>query len=142
MTLKLHGASVSLGIFLTNFRVFYPGVHLGDWDGMYLFAGPYVVLRCYEDETSTHLPTEYLVDNGPYTGFLMDPVSKIIQERQVTEPGGYIGVILDDVHGEHNRCRTNGCLVVYCPDLSEQAFIVTKTMPELRIECSPLCGTK
>jgi hypothetical protein len=49
---------VGLGIFLIDFRVlFYDHVYLDDWDGMYLFAGPHIILRCYEDATTTHLPT-------------------------------------------------------------------------------------
>ena len=79
---------------------------------MYLFAGPHTVLCCYEDEMYTHLPTEYLDDGGgPYMKFLTRALSKIIREHQTTEPlGSYIGVILDDIHGEHNRCTINGCL--------------------------------
>ncbi|KAF8554851.1 hypothetical protein OG21DRAFT_1484310 [Imleria badia] len=76
-----------------------------DWDGVYLFAGPRAVLRCYEDETSTHLMTVGLDDDGPYTKFIVHALSEIVQERQVSEPGGCVGVILDDIHGEHDRCR-------------------------------------
>ena len=75
---------------------------------MYLFAGPHIILRCYEDATTTHLPTEYLDDDGPYTKFLTRALSEIVQERQVTEPIGFIGVILDDIIGEHDRCTING----------------------------------
>jgi hypothetical protein len=49
---------VGLGIFLIDIRVLCNDhVHSDDWDGMYLFAGPHTILRCYEDATTTHLPT-------------------------------------------------------------------------------------
>ncbi|KAF8129965.1 hypothetical protein EV363DRAFT_1337116 [Boletus edulis] len=80
-----------------------------EWDGMYLFAGPHIILRCYEDATMSHLPMDYLDDDGPYTKFLEHPITQIFQERQVTEPfNGYVGVILDDIHGLHDRCTISG----------------------------------
>jgi hypothetical protein len=83
---------------------------------MYLFAGPHILLRCYEDATYTRLPTEYIDDDGPYTDFLMRALSEIAQERQVTEPiqVGYFGVILDNIIGEHDRCTIHDFLRVHC----------------------------
>ena len=84
-----------------------------DWDGMFLFAGPHAVLRCYEDATTTHLPKEYLDDDGPYTEFLTHALSEIARDRQVTEPFGDVGVILDDIIGEHDRCTINHFLRIH-----------------------------
>ena len=92
-----------------------------DWDGMFLFAGPHTILRCYEDAIYTHLPMEHLDDDGPYTKFLTHALSEIIKERQVTEPIGYVGIILDDIIGEHDRCTINSFLrgIVCCSNSSE-----------------------
>jgi hypothetical protein len=77
---------------------------------MYIFAGPHTVLRCYEDATTTHLPMGYLGDDGPCTKFLTRALSEIAQERQVTERFGGVGVILDDIIGERDRCTVDGLL--------------------------------
>ena len=76
------------------------------WDGVFLFVGPPAVLRCYEEKTTDHLMTGHLDDDGPYTKFLVHAFSEIIQERQVDEPMGCVGTILDDIHGEYDRCMT------------------------------------
>lgn len=75
---------------------------------MFLFAGPHIVLRCYEDTTTSHFPTQYLDDDGPYEKFLTHPLSEIFQGRQVNDPIdiGYVGIILDSMHGAHDRCTT------------------------------------
>ena len=75
-----------------------------DWNGMFLFAGPHIVLRCYEDATTVHLPTAFIDDDGPYSEFIQKALSEVIKERQVTEPIGIVGVILDGINGEHDRC--------------------------------------
>ena len=96
-----------------RFPSFNDRIFSDDWDGMYLFAGPHAVLRCYEDATYIHLPMEHLGGGDPYTKFLTHALSEIVQERQVTEPFGYVGVILDDIIGAHVRCTINGFLQVH-----------------------------
>lgn len=83
----------------------------GDWDGMYLFAGPHRVLRCFEDATSNHLPMEHLDDDGPYTKFITRSLCEITDEREVVEPIGYVGIILDEINGLHDRCTTTGSFI-------------------------------
>ncbi|KAF8129967.1 hypothetical protein EV363DRAFT_1493872 [Boletus edulis] len=87
-----------------------PSRGLYNYTGLFLFAGPHAILRCYEDVTTTHLPAEYIGDDGPYTKLIDQALSEIVQERQVTVPYGYqhVGFILDDIHGEHDRCRHCG----------------------------------
>ena len=115
---------------------------------MYLFAGPHIILRCYEGATTTHLPTQYLDDDGAYTNFLTHALSEIVKERQVTEPVGFIGVILDDIIGEHDRCTTNGFLriIVCCSNSSEQAVIVvvlvSKALWKAKHDFFPVYTTK
>ena len=54
---------------------------------------------------------EHLDDDDPYPEFLTHALSEIVQERQVTEPmPGYVGIILDDLTGEHDRCMIDGSL--------------------------------
>ena len=98
---------VGLGNISHRFPSFNDQIRSDDWEGMYLFAGPHVILRCYEDATTSHLPTQYLDDDGPYTEFLTHALSEIVKERQVTEPMGCVGIILDDIIGEHDRCMIN-----------------------------------
>ncbi|KAF8435341.1 hypothetical protein L210DRAFT_3550884 [Boletus edulis BED1] len=98
-----------------------------EWDGMYLFAGPHIILRCYEDATMSHLPMDYLDDDGPYTKFLEHPITQIFRERQVTEPfNGYVGVILDDIHGLHDRCTISGFLNQLYTNLTHWDVLKTK----------------
>jgi hypothetical protein len=101
---------VGFGHISHRFPNFNDGVRSDDWRGMYIFAGPHTVLRCYEDATTTHLPKAYIDDDGPYTDFLTRALSEIAQERQVTERFGGVGVILDDIIGEHDRCTIHGLL--------------------------------
>ena len=69
-----------------------------------------VLISFYAAMKMRRLPIsqQYLDDDGPYTKFLTRALSEIVQERQVTEPIGFIGVILDDIIGEHDRCTING----------------------------------
>jgi hypothetical protein len=76
-----------------------------DWNGMFLFAGPHIILRCVEDVTSNHLPTEYIGDDGPYTEFIQKALSQIFEERHVTVPVGYLELILDTINGGDVQCR-------------------------------------
>ncbi|KAG9308025.1 hypothetical protein JVU11DRAFT_12677 [Chiua virens] len=78
-----------------------------DWNGMFLFAGPHVILRCYEDATSQHLPGGYLDDDGLYTKFLTGAFDEIAKARKLDEPIGFVGTILDNINGEDDLCMTN-----------------------------------
>lgn len=77
---------------------------------MFLFAGPHIILRCVEDVTSNHLPTEYIGDDGPYTEFIQKALSQIFEERHVTVPVGYLELILDTINGGDVQCTTNDSL--------------------------------
>ena len=79
------------------------------WHDIFLFAGPHIVLCCYEDATTVHFPTEFLDDeddHSPSSKFIQKALDEIIEERHVTEPTGIVGVILDDINGEHDRCMS------------------------------------
>ncbi|KAH0835520.1 hypothetical protein J3R83DRAFT_9206 [Lanmaoa asiatica] len=117
-------------VFIATWSVTAEGGELGgtratyDWDGMFLFAGPHIILRCYEDATTTYLPTQY-PDYGPYTKFLTHALSEIIQTRCITEPLGCVGTILDDINGEGDRCMSN----IWFPPLC--AVLTRATRPSL-----------
>jgi hypothetical protein len=120
------GKHVGFGHIPRRFPNFNDRIPSDDWDGMYIFAGPHTVIRCYEDATTTHLPKAYIDDDGPYTDFLTRALSEIAQERQVTERFGGVGVILDDIIGEHDRCTIHGLLRIHGnhSNSSEQAVTV------------------
>ncbi|KAF8554850.1 hypothetical protein OG21DRAFT_1484309 [Imleria badia] len=75
----------------------------------HLLASNASVLMSFYVVTKMRRPTIYDHD-GPYTKFLTRAFSEIIQERKVTTPSGYVGIILDDVHwhSEHQRCHHCG----------------------------------
>ncbi|KAF9243108.1 hypothetical protein BU15DRAFT_59980 [Melanogaster broomeanus] len=80
-------------------------VQIHDWNGMYLFADPHIVLRCYEEATSAPLPTDYISDDGPYTKVLTQALSELLQQRNADQLIGFVGPILDDINGEDDRCK-------------------------------------
>ncbi|KAN0073614.1 hypothetical protein V8E55_012221 [Tylopilus felleus] len=80
----------------------------GNGLGGTLYTCPHRVLRCFEDATSNHLPMEHLDDDGPYTKFITRSLCEITDEREVVEPIGYVGIILDEINGLHDRCTTTG----------------------------------
>ncbi|KAG9315217.1 hypothetical protein JVU11DRAFT_4347 [Chiua virens] len=87
----------------------YSGIDGHDWKSMLLFAGPHALLRCYEDATSEHLPTEHLTKNSVYDGFLLYPLDEIIRAGNIKkDPLGFVGTILDNINGEHDCCRHCG----------------------------------
>lgn len=74
---------------------------LDDWNALYLFAGPRVILRCYEEICLDPLfAGGYLLDDGPYAGFLFKPLKEILQTRDVD----IVETILDHVNGKNDRC--------------------------------------
>ncbi|KAI9574080.1 hypothetical protein HD554DRAFT_2055080 [Boletus coccyginus] len=78
-----------------------------DFDGLYLFAGPHIILRCYEEQSSDPLPYSYLFDENVYERFLLPSVEDILSQRNITIPLAFVGSILDDVCGASDTCR--GC---------------------------------
>ncbi|KAF8551973.1 hypothetical protein OG21DRAFT_1466417 [Imleria badia] len=79
-----------------------------DFKGLYLFAGPYIILRCYEEQSSDPLPLSYVFDDEVYEKFLLPSVAAILSERNITIPLAFVGSILDEVRGANNTCRACG----------------------------------
>ncbi|KAH0829205.1 hypothetical protein J3R83DRAFT_2765 [Lanmaoa asiatica] len=79
-----------------------------DFSGLYLFAGPHIILRCYEEQSSGPLPLDYLCDDGIYEDFLLSSVEGILSQRDITIPLAFVGSILDEVCGASDICRACG----------------------------------
>ncbi|KAG8221337.1 hypothetical protein J3R82DRAFT_1505 [Butyriboletus roseoflavus] len=74
-----------------------------DFDGLYLFAGPHILLRCYEEQSSDLLPWGYL-DDEVSENFLLPSVESILSQRNITIPFAYVGSILDEICGATDTC--------------------------------------
>ncbi|KAF9235397.1 hypothetical protein BU15DRAFT_51483 [Melanogaster broomeanus] len=74
-----------------------------DFDSLYLYAGPRVVLRCYEEASSNPLPSP-LPEDELYDDFLMPSLREILNDRNASVPPAFIGSILDEIHGEGDKC--------------------------------------
>ena len=75
-----------------------------DFHGLYLFAGPHIILRCYEEQSSDPLPFSYLFNEEVYEDFLLPSAEGILSQRNITIPLAFMGSILDDVCGAHDTC--------------------------------------
>jgi len=75
---------------------------------LYLFAGPHIILRCYEEQSSDPLPFSYIFNEEVYEKFLLPSVEGILSQRNITIPLAFVGSILDDVCGIYDTCRACG----------------------------------
>ncbi|KAF9243105.1 hypothetical protein BU15DRAFT_43270 [Melanogaster broomeanus] len=66
--------------------------------------GPRSILCCYEEASSDPLPLSYLFDDELYRDFLLPSLRDILRERNVTAAAAFVGSILDEIHGEGDKC--------------------------------------
>lgn len=75
-----------------------------DFDAFYLCAGPHIILRCYEEQSSDPLPWVFPDDDDDFEGFLLPFVEGILSQRNITMPFAFVGSILDEICGASNTC--------------------------------------
>lgn len=75
-----------------------------DFNGLYLFAGPHIILRCHEEQSSGPLPFSYIFEDEAYEKFLLPCVKDMLSERNVDIPLAFVGSILDSVCGANDTC--------------------------------------
>ncbi|KAF8656398.1 hypothetical protein AX16_002582 [Volvariella volvacea WC 439] len=79
-----------------------------DFDGLWLFAGPEFILRCYEEGGNGFSDLQqFLGDAVAYEGFLLRPVHEILKERgdyHQPPPGVAIRALLDHINGDTDEC--------------------------------------
>jgi len=79
-----------------------------DFEGLYQFAGPHAILRCYEEGTADPLRAlEFIGDDGPYEGFLTKPLMSVLEERKIDvyQSGTpFYKTLLDRRNGEDDIC--------------------------------------
>ncbi|KDQ13413.1 hypothetical protein BOTBODRAFT_111608 [Botryobasidium botryosum FD-172 SS1] len=79
-----------------------------DFEGLYQFAGPHAILRCYEEGAADPLRVwKFIGDYGPYEGFLTKPLMSILEERKfdVHQNGTpFYKALLDQRNGEDDKC--------------------------------------